>query len=187
MLPTLRAPAIAHACASAAVLLGVLAVGGCAGGDRAASTPSGAPDRGDHDGGDHGRGDQGRGSSGSGGRPGSTDGGGPEVPAFAGVHHRLPTGHALHNDPALYEQVTLTRCAATASGWRATGSATNPGADHLDVAVLVFFTDAQARVVDSASTTVSVPAGSTSTWTAEREFDTSPGTTCAIRAVAPGS
>lgn len=108
----------------------------------------------------------------------------PEAPAFSGVQHRLPSGKALRNSPALYEQVDLTGCEGFALGWRATGTARNAGTDTQVFRVLVLFTDAQARAVDSASTTVTVPAGSTRTWIAARQFETTPGTSCVVRAVA---
>lgn len=107
-------------------------------------------------------------------------------PPFTGVRHRLPAGAALDSDPDLYGRVALTGCAATARGWRAVGTAHNPGGLSQTLQVVVLFTDAHARAVDSATTTVPVPAGSTRTWTAERRFETTPGTRCVVRAVRLG-
>lgn len=103
--------------------------------------------------------------------------------AFAGVQHPIPKGAALSNVPSLYEQVELTGCEAAPQGWKAVGTARNDGAGRQELEVLVFFTDERARVVDSAAATVSVPAGSTRTWTAERKFEKPPGTKCVVRAV----
>ncbi|WP_157537128.1 hypothetical protein [Nocardioides sp. Root190] len=108
------------------------------------------------------------------------------APEFSGVQHRIPSGTALRNDPELYQHVALTGCDPTADGWRAVGTAHNPGSGELTFDVLVFFTDAQARIVDSATTTVTVSAGSTTTWTARRRFETTPGTACVVRAVSRG-
>ncbi|WP_181410718.1 hypothetical protein [Nocardioides humi] len=112
---------------------------------------------------------------------GKTPGQPPEE--FAGVQHRLPKGAALRNVPALYEQVALTGCAAKADGWRAEGTADNADPEALTFAVVVFFTDPQARIVDSATTTVAVAPGGSGTWTAEREFEAPAGTRCVVRAV----
>jgi len=105
------------------------------------------------------------------------------VPSFAGVQHELPSGSALDNTPALYEQVALTGCDATPDGWRAEGTAENTGAEALTYAVLVLFTDAQARSVDSATTEVTVAPGETGAWRAERDFQAPAGTLCVVRAV----
>ncbi|MDQ6523246.1 hypothetical protein RB608_06525 [Nocardioides sp. LHD-245] len=106
-----------------------------------------------------------------------------EVPTFVGVQHKLPAGKALKNVPDLYEQVALTGCEATDGGWAATGTAGNESGEDLRLTVLVLFTDAQARIVDSAATTVAVPAGGNETWTAERAFAAPVGTQCLVRAV----
>ncbi|WGX97604.1 hypothetical protein [Nocardioides sp. L-11A] len=106
-----------------------------------------------------------------------------KVPTFVGVQHKLPTGKALKNVPDLYEQVALTGCEATDGGWAATGTAGNRSGEDLRLTVLVLFTDAQARIVDSAATTVAVPAGGSEAWTAERAFTAPDGTQCLVRAV----
>ncbi|WP_436697872.1 hypothetical protein [Nocardioides sp. BYT-33-1] len=105
------------------------------------------------------------------------------APAFTGTQHAIPTGAALDNVPDLYELVAQTGCEATADGWRAEGTAANPGTAEQGFTVLVFFTDPQARIVDSASATVTVAPGETGTWTAERAFAAPAGTSCVVRAV----
>jgi hypothetical protein len=162
MLPTLRASRFARACAATAVLA---CLGACSDASAPEADLASPPERPE---------DAARESS-----------AGP-APAFSGVQHRIPSGDALRNDPELYDHVALTGCDATSDGWKAVGTAHNPRSGELALDVLVFFTDAQARVVDSASTTVSVSAGSTTTWTARRQFETTPGTTCVVRAVSRG-
>lgn len=168
MLPTLRASRFARACAATAALF---CLGACSQASPPAADLSAPPDRPGDEQADGGA------ETALGATPESTP------PEFAGVQHRLPRGKALENDPVLYEQVALTGCEATADGWRAVGSATNPGPDPIGFTVLVLFTDAHARVVDSASTTVDVPVGATKNWTATRAFETTPGTSCVVRAV----
>ncbi len=106
-----------------------------------------------------------------------------KAPGFVGVQHAIPMGAALTNVPRLYEQVTLTGCGATADGWQATGTAANESSTEQTLRVLVLFTDAQARTVDSASTTVTVPVDSSETWTAEQKFSAPEGTRCLVRSV----
>jgi len=107
-------------------------------------------------------------------------------PTFGGVQHELPTGDALANDPDLYKNVALEGCEQTADGWQATGAATNDSGDELTYGILVFFTDAQARTVDSAQTTVTVAPGGTESWTAAQQF-TGEGIQCVVRAVRDAS
>jgi hypothetical protein len=107
-------------------------------------------------------------------------------PAFTGVRHPIPTGSALANDPELYGRVVLTDCAATSDGWKATGTMKNPGAAKTTASILVIFTDAQARMIDSATTTVEVKAGAKASWAAARKFSAPAGTRCVVRAVRSG-
>ncbi len=104
-------------------------------------------------------------------------------PKFSGIQHPLPTGTATANDPGLYENAVLTGCSAAAGGWRGTGTLKNPGTTKLTATVLVLFTDAQARVVDSATAKIAVAPGVTATWKATRKFTASSGTRCVLRAV----
>lgn len=108
---------------------------------------------------------------------------GHDVPSFAGVQHELPSGAALDNAPDLYEHVALTGCEATDDGWRALGTAENTSEAELTFSVLVVFTDAQARIVDSASAQVTVAPSDAGEWTAERTFEAPAGTSCVVRAV----
>jgi hypothetical protein len=106
-------------------------------------------------------------------------------PSFAGVQHVLPSGTALTNDPDLYKDATLTACSATSKGWRGAGTLRNTGDHAITATVVVLFTDAQARDIDSASSKVQVAAGATARWTAARAFDAPQGTRCVLRAVRP--
>jgi hypothetical protein len=107
-------------------------------------------------------------------------------PTFSGTQHPLPSGKALTNEPDLYKIVSLTGCSAQPHGWRATGTADNKGRASLKLTIVVLFTDAQARDIDSATTTVHAAPGKNSPWTAARTFRAPAGTRCVIRAVQPG-
>jgi hypothetical protein len=107
-------------------------------------------------------------------------------PTFAGVEHKLPKGKALRNDPDLYKTVALTGCERSADGWRATGTIakdTGRAGKAAAVSILVFFTDAQARAIDSARTTVEPSPEGPTPWTAGRAFDTPSHVRCVVRAV----
>ena len=121
------------------------------------------------------------------GDPVPTPGTGPATPppTFSGVRHPLPTGSALANDPELYGRAELTGCAAVSGGWKASGTLKNPGAAEVAAVIVVLFTDAQARAVDSATAEVRVSAGRTGTWSATRAFRAPEGTRCVLRAVRP--
>lgn len=108
---------------------------------------------------------------------------GNKAPKFVGVQHPIPKGKALDNVPDKYKYVHQTGCSAIPGGWKAIGTAQNATGKSQTFQVLVFFTDAQARIVDSATATVSVPSNSKGTWTAERQFKAPKGTLCVVRAV----
>lgn len=109
-------------------------------------------------------------------------------PTFTGVEHKLPEGKRLRNDPDLYETVALEACTKVeGGGWRAEGSATNATDEDLDYSILVFFTDAQARIVDFARAEVEATAGGTAQWTATKTFRTPGKVNCVVRAVTAAS
>jgi hypothetical protein len=103
--------------------------------------------------------------------------------AFTGIKHTLPTGKALRNDPDLYRTVTLNGCTRDGGGWLATGTAENRTKRAQRYAVLVFFTDAQARTVDWARARVTVVPGEHETWRASRRLQGND-IRCVVRAVA---
>lgn len=104
-------------------------------------------------------------------------------PKFSGIRHPLPSGAALKNDPNLYKTIRLTDCGATGAGWKAVGTAHNPTRQAIEYRIVVVFTDAQARAIDSADTTLTVPVGRTREWTGARKFKAPDGTRCVVRAV----
>ncbi|WP_158277225.1 hypothetical protein [Serinibacter arcticus] len=113
------------------------------------------------------------------------DGGATEAPTAlppAEVQNELPTD--LPDDPALRTSVLLTGCGEAEGGWQGTGTAANPGGEDLGYQIIVFFTDAYSRAVDSSTITVEVPAGETVEWSAAKEFAPPEGTQCVLRAVA---
>jgi hypothetical protein len=103
-------------------------------------------------------------------------------PTFGGVQRELPSGDQLHNDPALFRQVTLIGCTHAQGGWRATGEVSNTASQQQSYRITVFFTDAQARTVDYARAAVDVRAGGTATWSARRDLPRA-GIRCVVRAV----
>ena len=108
-------------------------------------------------------------------------------PRFTGVQHPLPHGTALKNDPELYRLVSMVSCAATDGGWRAAGVVHNSDKHPRKLEIVVIFTDAQARAVDSATTQVSVSADDEADWSATRTFHAPPRTQCVVRAVRSAS
>jgi hypothetical protein len=104
-------------------------------------------------------------------------------PKFIGVAHKLPKGKALRNDSDLYKTVGLETCEKTAHGWQAGGTVDNPTGKEVGYAITVFFTDPQARTVDSALATLTVDAGASATWQAARSFKAPKHTRCVVRAV----
>jgi hypothetical protein len=96
-----------------------------------------------------------------------------------------PTGvpTSVANVVALRKDVTLAGCKATANGWGATGTATNPAAAAHTYTLTVFFTDAHATVIGFGSTKVAVQPGGKETWTIASKFHPAPTTFCVLRGV----
>ena len=124
--------------------------------------------------------DQSQPGAGSSARPKTTTS---APPKFTGVRHKLPTGKALTNDPDLYKTVKLTTCRKSDSGWQASGTAKYTGKQPAEIRVLVFFTDPQARAIDSAKGVVTAKPGETVSWHASRKFKAQKAD-CVVRAVA---
>ena len=101
----------------------------------------------------------------------------------ATAQHAIPKDSAIKDTPSLRTAVLLTGCQKSASGWSAGGTAKNAAATAATFTVLVFFTDRYSRVIDSATTSISVRPKSTGSWTAEQKFDPPAGTQCVLRAV----
>jgi hypothetical protein len=96
-----------------------------------------------------------------------------------------PTGvpTRVANVVALRKDVVMAGCKATATGWGATGTATNPATAAHTYTLTVFFTDAHATVIGFGSTTVAVQPGGKATWTVASKFHPAPTTFCVLRGV----
>jgi hypothetical protein len=109
----------------------------------------------------------------------------PEIssPPFVGVQGPIPDAATINGDPDLRNHVTMTGCTQTANGWQGTGTAKNVSTADLTYKIVVIFTDAQARAITSAATTVTVAAGATGTWTAGTDFGAPAGVQCVLAGV----
>jgi hypothetical protein len=93
----------------------------------------------------------------------------------------VPTN--VPNVVAKRKQVSLTGCKAAAGGWGASGTASNNGTDPAKYTVTVFFTNAKATVVGTASTDVTVAPGKKQNWSATGKFAAPSPTLCVLRGV----
>ena len=84
------------------------------------------------------------------------------------VQGTLPKSVA--NDKSLRSNVVLTKCAAVAGGWGASGTAKNPGTSDLTYTIVVYFTTTSSTTLSFAQTTVAVAPGKTATWSASKKF-----------------
>lgn len=97
--------------------------------------------------------------------------------------HPIPAADELTDDPSLRTSILLTGCEAAENGWQGRGTAANSGEAEATFRVVVFFTDAYSRVVDSSTVDVVVPGGGSAEWTAAQEFTAPEGVQCVLRAV----
>ncbi|MEV7598821.1 hypothetical protein AB0O91_15700 [Kitasatospora sp. NPDC089797] len=96
----------------------------------------------------------------------------------------LPPPSSVANDTEKRKQVTITGCEATKDGWRATGTARNPGTEEANYGIVVYFTSAGATVLATANTSVKVKPGQSGEWEARQAFHAPQGTLCVLRGVA---
>ncbi len=94
----------------------------------------------------------------------------------------LPTG-SIANDIDKRKAVSITGCAASQGGWSASGTAKNDSAVTTTYAITIFFTTAQATVLDYATTTVKVGAGKSQKWSAAAQFAAAKDMLCVLRGV----
>lgn len=90
----------------------------------------------------------------------------------------LPTGLAI--DRSVRKHVTIDGCREDGSAWRANGRVGNPDPAPHSYDLTVFFTDPAGTVVAHASTTLTVPAGGSSTWAAEASNHTGGPLACVL-------
>ncbi|MDQ0031065.1 hypothetical protein [Arthrobacter bambusae] len=107
--------------------------------------------------------------------------GSPGLPSGVTQAGAVPT--SVPNDPAARQNVHITDCSQADGGWKATGTAANPGKTPVDYTITVFFTTDHATVLNTADTTVKVEPGKTADWTISKKFTPTPTTLCALRGV----
>ncbi len=100
-----------------------------------------------------------------------------------GVANAVDVPTNVPNDPSLRQQVQLTTCAKTASGWQAAGTATAAAAKAVTYTITVFFTTASATVIGFGSTRVTVRQGAPTQWSVSADFTPAPDTRCVLRGV----
>ncbi len=99
------------------------------------------------------------------------------------TQNTLPPASAIVNDVDKRKAVTVAKCAATADGWGASGTAKNSGTADATYAITIFFTNDHATVEDYATATVTAKAGASADWTAAKKFAATTPTNCVLRGV----
>jgi hypothetical protein len=105
----------------------------------------------------------------------------PGLPAGVSQPTSIPT--AIPDSAEARADVRLQGCEVAHGGWKATGTAVNPGKKATTSVITVFFTTESATVIGTAQTTVSVKPGGTEKWTAKGDFVAAPKTLCVLRGV----
>jgi hypothetical protein len=106
----------------------------------------------------------------------------PDLPSGVAQATNVPT--SVPNDPAQRKNVTITDCSRTDDGWKAAGTATNPGNHPASYELTVFFTAAAATVLAVGDAIVTVDPGATSDWRVDGDFAAPEGTRCVLSGVA---
>lgn len=88
------------------------------------------------------------------------------------------------NDPDVRDNVAVSSCESAAGGWRASGTATNPGKKPVTYTVTVFFTTNAATVIGTGRTKVQVAPGADETWHIDDAIKAPDSTLCVLRGVA---
>jgi hypothetical protein len=105
----------------------------------------------------------------------------PGLPAGVSQATDVPT--KVPNDPSARSAVSTTECAAVDGGWRAAGSAKNPGDAARTYEITVFFTTSTATVLATGTTSVEVEPGATAEWSIAKDFTAPSGTLCVLAGV----
>lgn len=103
------------------------------------------------------------------------------LPSGVAQAGKVPT--KVPNEPAARKNVRITDCARTDTGWKAAGTAANPGKKKTTYKITVFFTTEKATVLQTADTKVTVEPGKSAEWKAEKKFTPADKTLCALRGV----
>jgi hypothetical protein len=101
----------------------------------------------------------------------------------SGVQQATNVPTDVPNTPALRQNVTIDTCAAADGGWKAVGTAKNPGDKDATYAISVFFTTDHGTVLGTGATKVTVPAGKSGNWTVAAELTPAEKTVCVLRGV----
>lgn len=121
----------------------------------------------------------------------ATDSPSPSPSASASDVNGLPTGVQqatavptdVANTPALRANVEITECSASDGGWKAEGTAKNPGDAAKSYTITVFFTTDHGTVIGTGDTKVTVEPGKTEDWTVRAALTPAPKTLCVLRGV----
>lgn len=100
-----------------------------------------------------------------------------------GVSNDTHVPSQVPNRVALRKDVALTTCAKAPGGWRAAGTATNPGHGPADYTITVFFTTSSDTVIGTGATHLHVSAGRQAPWKVTGRFTPAPATGCVLRGV----
>ncbi|WP_093420289.1 hypothetical protein [Saccharopolyspora flava] len=103
----------------------------------------------------------------------------PGLPKGVSVATDVPVD--VPNNPEVRRNVQLARCEKTETGWRAAGTARNPGQRASTYAVTVFFTTDTATVIGTGAARVDVPAGGKTDWEVAADFTAPDKTLCVLR------
>jgi hypothetical protein len=101
----------------------------------------------------------------------------------AGVVNATAVPSAVPNNAASRKNVTISACQAANQGWRASGTADNPGNDQTEYTVTVFFTTNGGTVIGTGQTTVAVKPGGHQPWNITAAFHPASDTRCVLRGV----
>jgi hypothetical protein len=100
-----------------------------------------------------------------------------------GVQQATEVPTDVANTPALRANVAITECSASDGGWKAEGTAKNPGDAAQTYTITVFFTTDHGTVIGTGDTKVTVEAGKTEDWTVAAKLTPAPKTLCVLRGV----
>lgn len=100
-----------------------------------------------------------------------------------GVQQATSVPTSVPNTPTLRANVTLADCSRADGGWKAAGTAKNPGKSDVTYTISVFFTTDHGTVLGTGGTTVAVPAGKSADWTVTADLTPAPKMLCVLRGV----
>jgi hypothetical protein len=100
-----------------------------------------------------------------------------------GVQQATSVPTDVPNTPSLRANVAIADCSSADGGWKAAGTAKNPGKSDVTYTISVFFTTDHGTVLGNGGTTVAVGAGKTAEWSVTAQLTAAPKTLCVLRGV----